>query len=123
MTGSAQSLTAPTAELDPITLEIIRNALQSIPDEIETDVSRTAYSPLIYEYKDYAIGLVDTQGRLIAHSRGGIPIFMANVLGLAILDGLVCYTREEIKYGDVFISNWSETFHGISSMPIVGLPA
>ncbi len=100
----------PVGEIDPITLEILRHALQAIPDEIESDVSRTAYSPLIYEYKDYAIGLIDTEGRLIAHSRGGIPLFMANVLGLAILDGLVCYRRDEIHPGDVFISNWSETF-------------
>ena len=90
----------PVGEIDTITLEILRHALQAIPDEIESDVSRTAYSPLIYEYKDYAIGLIDTEGRLIAHSRGGIPLFMANVLGLAILDGLVCYRRDEIHPGD-----------------------
>ena len=27
---------------------------------------RTAFSPLIYEYKDYAVGLVDASGRSIA---------------------------------------------------------
>jgi N-methylhydantoinase B len=96
--------------LNPINLEIIRHGLQAIPDEIETDITRTAYSPLIYEYKDYAVGLVDVEGQLIAHSRGGIPIFMANVLGLAVLDGLECYDRDEIRPGDVFMSNWSGTF-------------
>jgi len=96
--------------VDPITLEIIRQLLQSIPDEVETDLTRTAYSPLIYEYKDYAVGMVDAQGRLITQSRGGIPIFLANVLGLAVLDGLALYGLDQIHGGDVFISNHSGTF-------------
>jgi N-methylhydantoinase B len=95
--------------VDPITLEIIRQLLQSIPDEIETDLTRTAFSPLIYEYKDYAVGIVDAEGRLITQSRGGIPIFLANVLGLAVLDGIAIYGRENIHPGDVLITNHSGT--------------
>ncbi len=109
MSHGPSSLELP-AGLDLINLEIIRHALQAIPDEIETDLTRTAYSPLIYEYKDFAVGLVDIQGRLIAHSRGGIPIFMANVLGLAVLDGMKCYRLDEFHRGDIFVSNWSGTF-------------
>jgi N-methylhydantoinase B len=101
---------AATPEVDPITLEIIRQLLQSIPDEVETDLTRTAYSPLIYEYKDYAVGMVDGRGRLITQSRGGIPIFLANVLGLAVLDGISLYGLERMEQGDVFISNYSGTF-------------
>ena len=53
------------ARLDPITLEVIRHRLLSIPEQLETNIVRTAYSPLIYEYKDFAVGLVDHEGRLI----------------------------------------------------------
>jgi N-methylhydantoinase B len=91
--------------VDPITLEIIRQLLQSIPDEVETDLTRTAFSPLVYEYKDYAVGIVDAEGRLITQSRGGIPIFLANVLGLAVLDGVAIYGRDNIHPGDVLITN------------------
>jgi N-methylhydantoinase B len=91
--------------VDPITIEIIRQLLQSIPDEVETDLTRTAFSPLVYEYKDYAVGIVDAEGRLITQSRGGIPIFLANVLGLAVLDGVAIYGRENIHPGDVLITN------------------
>lgn len=91
--------------IDPITLEIIRQLLQAIPDEVETDLTRTAFSPLVYEYKDYAVGIVDAEGRLITQSRGGIPIFLANVLGLAVLDGLAIYGRDNIHPGDVLITN------------------
>ncbi len=95
--------------IDPVTLEILRQLLQSIPDEVETDLTRTAFSPLIYEYKDYAVGMVDATGRLIAQSRGGIPIFLANVLGLAVQDGLAAYAEEGIEAGDVIITNHAGT--------------
>ena len=54
-------LPAAHETLDPVSLELIRAGLQSIPDLIEDDLTRTAYSPLIYEYKDYAVGIVDTE--------------------------------------------------------------
>ena len=43
--------------INPITAEIIRHGLLSIPNQIDTNITRTAFSPLIYEYKDYAVGI------------------------------------------------------------------
>jgi len=97
------------ASIDPVQLEIMRQLLQSIPDEVETDLTRTAFSPLIYEYKDYAVGMVDVKGRIISQSRGGIPIFLANSLGLAVLDGLAQYADEGIGAGDVIVTNHAGT--------------
>jgi len=96
------------AEIDPIKLEIIRTGLQSIPDLIEEDLTRTAYSPLIYEYKDYAVGLVDAEGRAIAMARQGLTI-LNNTIGLAVRDGLSVYGRDGIKPGDVILSNHAGT--------------
>lgn len=91
--------------IDPITAEIIRHGLISIPNQIEANVTRTAFSPLVYEYKDYAVGIVDAEGRLISQSQGGVPLFMANALGVAVKDGLLIHGRQGIRPGDVFISN------------------
>ncbi len=93
------------SEHDPITLELIRYALQSIPEQIETDITRTAYSPLVYEYKDFAVGIVDAEGRMICQGKGGLPIFLANVLGIAVRDAKEMYANEGIAPGDVVISN------------------
>ncbi|MBI2726970.1 MAG: hydantoinase B/oxoprolinase family protein [Polaromonas sp.] len=95
--------------IDPITLEIIRNEVQSIPDLVEADLMRTAFSPLIYEYKDYAVGLVDAQGRSVALARQGIPLFLANLIGLAVNDGIATYGAEGIEAGDVIITNHAGT--------------
>ena len=42
--------------IDPITLEVIRHGLVSITDQIDANITRTAFSPYIYEYKDFAVG-------------------------------------------------------------------
>jgi len=100
---------AEAAAINPITAEIIRHALQSIPNQIDVNITRTAYSPLIYEYKDYAVGIVDHDGRLIAQAQGGIPLFVANALGVAVRDGIAVHGLDGIEPGDVIFSNHAAT--------------
>jgi len=93
-------------EVDPVTLEIIRNLLIAILDEGEINLSRTAFSPIIYEVKDYCIGLLDRQGRTIAQSRGGIPTFMAD-LGEPVRDGIQIYGEDGFDPDDMVMINYS----------------
>jgi N-methylhydantoinase B len=95
--------------VNPITAEIIRHGLLSIPNQIDVNITRTAYSPLVYEYKDYAVGIVDPEGRLISQSSGGIPLFVANALGTAVNDGVLIHGRDGIEPGDVIFSNHAGT--------------
>ena len=94
---------------NPITTEFIRHSLLSIPKQIELNITRTAYSQLVFEYKDYAVGIVDPEGRLISESGGGIPLFVADALGVGVRDGLAVHGRDGIKPGDVLISNHAGT--------------
>jgi N-methylhydantoinase B len=96
-------------EVDPIQLEIIRSGLQSIPDLIEADLMRTAYSPLVYEYKDYAVGLVDAEGRSISVATHGATGLLMNMLGLAVRDGIAVYGRDNIHPGDIIMTNHAGT--------------
>ena len=95
--------------LDPITLEIIKHELISIPNQIDKNITRTAFSPLINEYKDYAVGIVDVEGKLISQSRGSLAIFVANALGTAVKDGVDIHGLDNILPGDVIISNHAGT--------------
>lgn len=99
----------PEQAIDPIQLEIIRHGLVAIPNEIDANITRTAFSPLVYEYKDFATGLVDPEGRLVAQGSGSIPIFVANALGNAVRDGLEIYGSDNIYEGDIIISNHAGT--------------
>jgi N-methylhydantoinase B len=92
-------------KLDPITLEVIRYGVVSIADQIDANITRTAFSPYVYEYKDFAVGLVNTEGHLVAQSTGGMPPFVADTVGTAVRDGLKVYGRERLFEGDVVVCN------------------
>jgi N-methylhydantoinase B len=91
--------------VDPITLEVIRHGLVSITDQIDANISRTAFSPYIYEYKDFAVGLVSAEGELIAQCTGGMPVFVADSVGMAVRDGLATYGAARLHHGDVVVCN------------------
>jgi N-methylhydantoinase B len=92
-------------KLDPITLEVIHRGLVSITNQIDANIKRTAFSPYIYEYNDFAVGLVGADGQLIAQCTGGMPPFVADSVGMAVRDGLNTYGRERLHHGDVIVCN------------------
>ena len=62
----------------PITTEILRNAFVSIAEDMNAALIRSAYSPLIYEGKDCAVGLLDQNGSVLGQSLG-VPLFLGNL--------------------------------------------
>lgn len=93
------------AVVDPIIAEIIAQSLCAIPNVIDKNITRTAYSLLISEYKDFAVGIVDAAGRLISQCKGGLPVFCANALSVAVKDGLRHYGKSGLQAGDVVMTN------------------
>ena len=65
MQDVAKQQVVPPATVDPITLEVIRHRLVSITNQIDANIKRTAFSPYIYEYNDFAVGLTGAQGQLV----------------------------------------------------------
>ena len=51
---------ADSRDVDPITAEIIIRSLCAIPNVIDRNITRTAYSVLVSEYKDFAVGMVES---------------------------------------------------------------
>jgi N-methylhydantoinase B len=100
-----QDVAHPPLTVDPITLEVIRHGLVSITNQIDANIKRTAFSPYIYEYNDFAVGLTDADGQLIAQCTGGMPPFVADSVGMAVRDGLAIYGRDRLHYGDVVLCN------------------
>ena len=54
------------ARRDPIKIELLKNALTAIADEMAVTVVRTARSFVIKEALDFSTGLMDAEGALIA---------------------------------------------------------
>ena len=103
--AAAAKRTDPATGVDPITLEVISHGLISITNQIDANIARTAFSPYIYEYKDFAVGLTDAEGQLFAQCAGGMPVFVADSVGMAVRDGLAIYGRERLHHGDVIVCN------------------
>jgi N-methylhydantoinase B len=89
---------------DPITVEVIRNAINAYADEMGTALCRSAYNMMIYEVRDYCCGLIDTRARMISQNKGGLPIFLAD-LGVAVQDGIDRIGLDGFVPGDVVIMN------------------
>lgn len=87
---------------DIFTLEIIQEALISAAEEMFHAFGRTSKSPVIYEVLDYACGLTDHKGRLIAQA-AGVPGFLGT-LDLAVKQTIAKF-KDNIHPGDVFITN------------------
>jgi N-methylhydantoinase B/oxoprolinase/acetone carboxylase alpha subunit len=62
-------MTARIAAPDPITLEILHNALRSVVDESFIALMKSAFSQNIKERRDHSTALVDARGRLIVQAR------------------------------------------------------
>src|ERR1700734_1934673 len=92
------------ARLDPVTLEVIRNALPAIANEMAADLQRTSYNMMIYEVRDFCTALVDPKGQLISQNVGGVSHFVAD-LGVIITDGMKRYGAKGFEPGDVIITN------------------
>src|SRR5262245_56651554 len=112
LTAAVRSATAalPAAgTLDPVTVEVIRRRLVAIADEVDVNITRTAVSPYIYEYKDYAVGIVDARGDLICQCTAGMPVFVADMMRAAVQDGLALYGPAELHDGDIVVTNYAGT--------------
>ncbi len=92
-------------DLDVVELELFRYAAACVVDEMEANLTRTAYSPLIYEYKDYCVAILDRSFRLITQSRGSLPIFLGD-LGAPINDAIVA-CGGGLDVGDVVMTNYT----------------
>ncbi|SAL81060.1 5-oxoprolinase (ATP-hydrolyzing) [Caballeronia arvi] len=74
-----------TIEFDPVTFAVVKNAMDSIVDEVAYTVIRTARSEIVKDVMDYSAAICDRHGQMIAQAKtialhlGAIPEAMAAV--------------------------------------------
>lgn len=96
--------TAATERVDPVTLEVVRNAIFSIAEEMRVIVMRSARSPLLKEAGDLSCVLTDARGRLIAQGNLDNPIHLG-VMCFTVKEFLLRFPPETLRDGDVFYTN------------------
>jgi N-methylhydantoinase B len=92
-----------TSKIDPITIQVIRNALSAAADEMQISLIRTAHNPLIYEVHDFGVALTNQRGELLAEG-SGLPGFLG-CLPPTVRSGLEIIGAEGFTDGDILLTN------------------
>jgi N-methylhydantoinase B len=90
--------------MDPITLEVITSSLAAYADEMTNSFWRSSYSYMNYEVRDFAVGFVDRQGRIVMQSRYTHPAFTGD-LGYVVKATVDEIGESEIEPGDIMATN------------------
>ena len=101
MTVAASS--EATRQLDPITVEVIGAALESIVEETGEALIRASYSTNIKERRDCSTALFDVKGRTLCQAEH-IPIHLGSFIGV-VPKILELHKVEDMQPGDVFVGN------------------
>lgn len=88
--------------IDPITLEVIQNALSSIADELALVIMRSAYSNIVRDSMDYSTAVCDHAGRIIAQGLT-TPVHLGSFP--EAMRSLVRQYGGAMVPGDIFIFN------------------
>ncbi|WP_232688879.1 hydantoinase B/oxoprolinase family protein [Halobacterium zhouii] len=111
--GVDANVSSTDDEIDPATLEILRNQLESIAEEMGHVLITGSYSPNIKERQDCSTALFDVEGKMIAQAEH-IPVHLG-----AMPDAVDVVMDKDPKPGDVFIVN--DPFEGGTHLPDITL--
>lgn len=113
MSDESETTNDDRGGMDPVTLEILRNQLESVAAEMGHVLIRGAYSPNIKERQDCSTALFDASGRMVAQAEH-IPVHLG-----AMPDAVETVLEKDPKPGDVFVVN--DPFAGGTHLPDVTL--
>jgi N-methylhydantoinase B len=89
--------------IDPITLEVMRNAFQSVAEEMGAALIRTALSPNIKDRRDCSTGVYSAAGELIAQAEH-IPLHLG-LMPSVVKSTLQIFPVGSLQPGDAIITN------------------
>ncbi len=103
-----------------IDVELLRNAMASIADEMYIALMKSSYSTNIKERRDHSTALFDAHGRVVVQGES-MPLHLASMLGLVEVV-IEKYGTDGLKPGDMFLSNDPYVGRG-SHLPDVAMAA
>jgi N-methylhydantoinase B len=106
-----------SADIDPITLEVVRHKLEGIANEMEVTLLKSSFSPIVKEGQDASATLFTVNGETLAQAIA-IPIHMATLVPIVhrILES---YPLAEMREGDIYIMN--DPYLGGTHLPDIAL--
>lgn len=90
-------------KIDSVTIEVMKNALQSIAEEMGVTLTRTALSSNIKDRMDASTAIYTRTGKLVAQAEH-IPLHLG-IMPLVVEEVLKIYPPDELQEGDAIIIN------------------
>ena len=102
---------------DPITLEVVRNKLDGIANEMQSTLLRSSFSPIVKEGLDASASLFTLEGETLAQATA-IPIHLATLIPV-VRTVIGKFPVAEMSEGDVYVMN--DPYLGGTHLPDVAL--
>ena len=95
-----------TKAVDPVTLEVMRNAFYSIADEMIAALIRASYSTNIKDRRDTSCAIYTGTGEVVvvAQSEIGTPLHLGTMHS-AVLSAMEVYPFDKLEPGDAIAYN------------------
>lgn len=95
--------------IDPVSLQVMANALRGVAEEMEAALVRAAYSPNITERRDCSTALFDARGRMVVQS-ASIPVHLG-----AMPEAVAAVASRGARAGEVWLLN--DPYRGGTHLP------
>jgi N-methylhydantoinase B len=92
-----------THTLDPITVEVVRNKLDGVANEMELTLLKSSFSPIVKEGLDASASLFTLQGETLAQAIA-IPIHLATLIP-CVARFLTEFPINHMREGDIYCMN------------------
>ena len=102
---------------DPVTLEVVRNKLDGIANEMQSTLLRSSFSPIVKEGLDASASLFTLEGETLAQATA-IPIHLATLIPV-VRTVIERYPVGTMREGDIYIMN--DPYHGGTHLPDIAL--
>lgn len=106
-----------TQKLDPITIEVVRNKLEGIANEMQMTLFHSSFSPIVREGLDASASLFTIEGETLAQAVA-IPIHLATLIPV-VKRIIQEFPPESMKDGDVYMMN--DPYLGGTHLPDIGI--
>jgi N-methylhydantoinase B len=96
-------MTDRNATADPVLVEIIRNGVMAVTEEMKTNLMRTAYNMIIYEALDFTVGIFTKDGDTVSIGLG-LPMFIRG-MSETVKAKIRHFGPDGFSPGDILLTN------------------
>jgi N-methylhydantoinase B/oxoprolinase/acetone carboxylase alpha subunit len=100
---SDRKVPASPASADPVLVEIIRNGVIAVTEEMKVNLMRTAYNMIIYEALDFTVGLFTREGETVSIGLG-LPMFIRG-MSETVKAKIRHFGADGFAPGDILLTN------------------